>query len=213
MSLIQGVSLWVTNRMTFPPVEIAVRYTDRVLAGGATYTPTVKGLFYPASEGGNIGSYCRPQYYSTALGMWNRAGGKNYEYWSHIGTFIGDGANFRLYNATATSYRMVLFRLHLEGTKYERYADVSVPAGGTYTPTAKGLFHECVGLDRPVGDGYLYRELYSTGEAIWIRPLTYSEAGGLTESYGNPIGDGANLRYYNAGPEALQLVLMRARRE
>jgi len=213
MSLVQGVSLYFPNKMVFPPVETVERYADVLLAGGATYTPTDKGLFYPANSGNNLGHYSRPQYYSSALAAWYSAGKKNYEYWSHIGSFIGDGANFRLYNGTGTAYRMVLFRLHLEGTKYERYADVSVPAGGTYTPVAKGLLHECVEADRPLGDGYMYRELYSTAGAIWMRPLTYSEAGGLTESYGNPIGDGANLRYRNVYALALQLVLMRMVRE
>lgn len=88
---------------------------------------------------------------------------------------------------------------------FERYADVSVASGGSYTPADAGIF--------AVGAGALdnYCEYYSTQQGAW-KPLGASnkqqtDAGYICGSFF--IGDGANFRVYNNGLNAYYWVLMR----
>jgi hypothetical protein len=84
---------------------------------------------------------------------------------------------------------------------FQRYADVNVAGGTTYTPASGGIF---VGLASAY---YFSMEFYSTALAGWESWPLY------LYSYGNGypigIGDGVNMRFRNGSTTAYQLVLMR----
>jgi hypothetical protein len=86
---------------------------------------------------------------------------------------------------------------------FEKYADVSLAAGGVYTPSAKGLYH----AGRAIGVNVIAARYYSSVAAGWVYIFTSDYS--TNPVYGEFIGDGANLSFINNEPSADNLVLMR----
>jgi len=89
--------------------------------------------------------------------------------------------------------------------EFERYADISLAAGASYTPTVSGLFHASGAIY--IAYGKIQFSYRSDLDAAWY-PVRTEDYTGLPV-YGNPIGDGTNLMFYNATAAAYTLVLMR----
>jgi hypothetical protein len=88
---------------------------------------------------------------------------------------------------------------------FSLYADVDIPASGSYTPASGGLFFNAGDSDWG-GNNYFYFGIYSPNKATW-----YERNG---SSYFNPMiimmGDGANFRIRNNSTTyAYRLLLMR----
>jgi len=89
---------------------------------------------------------------------------------------------------------------------FERYADVTVSAGGSYTPAVSGFFALATVHDDLAGDE-VEPQLYSSATATWLCMHTvdsYRPFGGML------IGDGTNLRIKNSLAANKAIVLMRA---
>jgi len=101
------VSLWHPAKI-FPGLRFE-RYADMILGAGVKYTPAVKGLFVYAAGAYNT----RPEYYSTAGGLWMVARYPDSSLWEHqVGPYVGDGTNFRINNLSGTSIWFVLMRCY-----------------------------------------------------------------------------------------------------
>jgi len=88
---------------------------------------------------------------------------------------------------------------------FERYADISLAGGASYTPTVSGLFH--VSSILTITTETISMEYYSTIDASWYKARTKDYYAYLV--FGNPIGDGANFRIHNYDAVARTVVLMR----
>jgi len=89
---------------------------------------------------------------------------------------------------------------------FERYADVTVLAGAYYTPTVSGLYHmatDATGIQYNV----FLPEYYSDKDAAWRLARTYDYS--ARPAYGNAIGDGTNVRFYNGAATTYTLIVMR----
>jgi len=90
---------------------------------------------------------------------------------------------------------------------FERYADVSIPGGASYTPTKAGFFSW--GMELYFG----VSEYYSTVKAAWFSPmqawLTHVGKSSDYNSAHQEIGDGTNYRIRNNSTVYRTLTLMR----
>jgi hypothetical protein len=88
--------------------------------------------------------------------------------------------------------------------RFERFADISIPAGASYTPAVAGLFS--VIMDR-YGEAWNTWEVayYSSRLARWIRNTNLSSGNGSVTI----VGDGANFAVVNASTVANDFVIMR----
>jgi len=91
---------------------------------------------------------------------------------------------------------------------FERYADVLVAAGASYTPTSSGFFSWFMTGQFGIS------EYYSTGAAIWYSPmrawLDHVASGTDFNPQHQEIGDGTNYRIRNTSTTSERLILMRA---
>jgi hypothetical protein len=89
--------------------------------------------------------------------------------------------------------------------RFERYADVIVPAGASYVPASPGIYD---GASNAPNDFTFIFEVYSSVAGAWFN----ISAGGVY-MYGHrvpvKICDGANARFRNTSASAYRLVLMR----
>jgi hypothetical protein len=89
--------------------------------------------------------------------------------------------------------------------KFEKYADVSLPSGASYTPASPGIYSGVTDLATLA----IYFEIYSSVLGAWYPygvGYMWSNAGNAVPVQ---ICDGANARYRNASGVVRQLILMR----
>jgi len=83
---------------------------------------------------------------------------------------------------------------------WERYADATISAGASYTPTARGIF--------VIADSTtvlsVEPELYSATQAAW-----YGVRDGAGNAHPMVVGDGSNLRFNNPTASSINVVIMR----
>jgi len=89
---------------------------------------------------------------------------------------------------------------------YERYADVLIPADGSYIPTTPGFYSIATVHDDLAGTE-VEPQYYSTATGVWrcIHTVDY-----YRPVQGMLISDGANLRVLNPFPASKSLVMMRS---
>jgi len=91
---------------------------------------------------------------------------------------------------------------------FEKYADMTLAGGASYTPTKTGFFSWYM------GGGAGISEYYSTGAAIWYSPmrawLDHVAKGADFNPQHQEIGDGTNYRIRNTSAASERLILMRA---
>jgi len=87
------------------------RYADISLAATAAYTPTTTGLYHCLASAPIAYNALRPEYYSAAGAAWVGYGTRDYGDNPIYGNFLSDGSNFRIYNVSGASQRIVLFRM------------------------------------------------------------------------------------------------------
>jgi len=88
---------------------------------------------------------------------------------------------------------------------FERYADILLAAGASYTPTVSGFFH--VSSISPISMVNIRAEYYSDEAAVWYVPRTKDYAENLT--FGIFISDGVNFRVRNVETADRRTILMR----
>jgi len=87
------------------------RYADISLAAGASYTPTVAGLYHLSGTYELGRGRLSPQYYSAVAGAWLTSYTIDSYSYAIFGDFISDGINFRLLNQTGATYNIPLMRM------------------------------------------------------------------------------------------------------
>jgi hypothetical protein len=85
------------------------KYADTTIAGSASYTPAVKGIFQsPLSAAEGQTWYIHAELYSNAEARWKKA--VTPDLYTHINIAIGDGSNLRFTNSSANAGYIVLMR-------------------------------------------------------------------------------------------------------
>jgi len=87
------------------------RYADISLASGASYTPTVAGLYHLSGTYEIARGRLSPQYYSAVAGAWLTSYTIDSYSYAVFGDFVSDGINFRLLNETGVTYNIALMRM------------------------------------------------------------------------------------------------------
>ncbi len=192
-----GVTIFGFTGTLVGGVETIGKYSDGVLATGASYTPADPGIFSFITGGASTIGFS-PYYYSTLAGLWYAAisvtGGNT------VGMGIGDGANFKIQNNNAADREYILMRHHLSTGTYERVVDENLVGGGTYTPATSGFFAD--------GQAAITIRLeFNLTTAAWSSAIQGAASGPVAIV----IGDGTNLRVKNTTGGALYHVLMRAK--
>ena len=201
MSL-QQLSLWnpTVRRVITPVFE---RYYADWVNPYAAYTPAVPGVFHMGGEMDISTIGFVPEYYTFGGGVWATQKSTDAQAYMSYASSIGDGANFRIRNSDGLGHYLAVMRFG--GLKAEKYADISLAAGATYTPAAKGLFH--VGTPYVLGRSYISPMYYVSTANAWYD--SYSRDTYDQQIYGNQIGDGANFRLYNKTSSSYWVVIMR----
>jgi hypothetical protein len=85
------------------------RYADISLAAGASYTPSVKGLFSATSSYTSYESVAANyEYYSSSLSSWYKL---SQSAAGVIPPALGDGVNFRIKNWASATYQVIIMRM------------------------------------------------------------------------------------------------------
>jgi len=103
------VSLW-HSKFTIRAWE---KHADFSLAAYASYTPILSGMFHiAAGDTYTISAdHFVPEYYSSTAGAWFQPRTLDSTSKQTYGSFIGDGANFRIRNKLAVAVPLVMMRM------------------------------------------------------------------------------------------------------
>lgn len=172
-------------------------YHTADIAAGANYVPGDEGLF---SHGSEL-NYVDCEYkYNAAWWKWATQNSA----WNEIGVClgIGDGTNLRYRNTDGANARWTVIMRHVASIgveTFERYHVEDLAADSSYTPSDDGLFSSAIE--------------YTGVENLSVRLQDNSPSWQtvLPNVRGNNaiIGDGTNLKFYNAAGAASNLVVMR----
>ncbi len=180
-------------------VETIEKYADAAIADSATYTPAASGIFYLSSEDAFAGTGdFTHSYYSTVAAEWYSP--KTITKVQST-TAIGDGSNFRIVNNSGNNREYILFRHYYSSGTYERNKDEQLLDAAGYTPAVSGFF----------ADG---ARAVSCDIRLNFTGVGWRQVGEINASnYPGTIviGDGTNLKVYNASAGAVRHVLMRAK--
>lgn len=175
--------------------ETIVLLSNATLAGGASYTPVVSGIFF----GDIYGNYSLPEYYSTVNAAWYQPIIPTTPFKGF--TAIGDGTNFRLTNGNVgVAKEYMLFRHYISTGVYQRQSDTDIAAGATYTPASTGFYA------KGIEDNTVLLEI-QYGVLGWTNCITAYDSGHPVTIF---ISDGTNLRARNTDVSARVCVFMRA---
>lgn len=181
-------------------VETIEEVSSGELAAGATYEPSVSGIFAGGVEqsAAKIG-YGDVEYYCTTNTAWYSINHGLVKDLTNL-MAIGDGLNFRIKNVNGNARDYILLRQYYSTATYERESDADLGAGLTYTPATTGLF--ALGTESKT----VCRLQYDVPVAGWLNCAEANVDGGASSLV---ISEGTKLRVYNSEVAARAYALMR----